>query len=133
GEASEPFARRTHVSGKSRDTCVGQASAHSPELIAPRGAEDLLGGGELLAPEADEAVRVVGRDGDVASVRGGHDQPAIARPETEMHLVADLRGAGEGLLAQARRRRRVEPWRRLASLHGGLVGRGGITGAGVLI
>ena len=102
--------------------CVrGLSRAGTPELTAPRGAEDLLGGGEFLAAETDEVVRVVGRDGDVARVRGGHDQPAVACPETEMHLGADLRGAGERLLPQARRRRRVEPGRGLAPLHGRLV------------
>jgi hypothetical protein len=43
-------------------------------LEEEEGGEDLLGGDELHAAEAD--VRVVGRAGDVARVRGGHDQPA---------------------------------------------------------
>ena len=40
-----------------------------------------------------------------------------------MHLGADLRGAGERLLPQIRRRRRVEPGRDFAPLYGGLVDR----------
>jgi hypothetical protein len=44
--------------------------------------------------EANEAVRAVGRQGNVASVRGGHDRPPIACAATKVHLGPDLRGAG---------------------------------------
>lgn len=66
-------------------------------------------------------------------MRGGHDQPALACPDTEVHLGADLRSAGERLLPKIRRRRRLEPGRGLAPLHGRLVGGRGVTYAGVLV
>ena len=40
-----------------------------------------IGGDELHDAEADEVVRLVGRDGNVASMRGGHDQPVVACPD----------------------------------------------------
>jgi hypothetical protein len=75
----------------------------------------LLGSNELHPAKADKVVRVVARHRDVARVRGGYDQTAIAGPETEVHLGADLRGSGERLLPKIRRRRRFEPGRGLAS------------------
>src|SRR5262245_13417432 len=74
---------------------AGPAGSREQGLTARLGTKDLLGGGEFLAAEAGEVVRIVGRDRDVARVR---------RPtRSAAHRACLARNASRRRLAKCRR------------------------------